>query len=176
MIALARLARYNRLHHAASLVLWGPDPMKQLLLWLCVLPAAVLAREPDPAKTDWFVASKYGVFVHYLTGLQNNPDHVASLGRQTSWDECVREFDVEKFADRMREAGAGYVIFTMMQRSRFLIAPNATFDRLTGYRPGEACATRDLVEDLYQALNKRGLALMLGHHGRNKVAETGFAA
>jgi len=47
-------------------------------------------QKPDPAKTDWLVAGKYGVFVHYLTGLQNNPDHVASLGRQTSWDECVR--------------------------------------------------------------------------------------
>lgn len=131
-----------------------------LALLLGLLGAAD-ARPPDPKKTDWFVACKYGVFVHYLHGLQNNPDHVASLGRQTSWDECVREFDVEKFADRMREAGAGYVIFTMMQRSRFLIAPNATFDRLTGYKPGEACATRDLVEELHQALNKRGIALML---------------
>ena len=55
--------------------------MKRLLLLLCVVPTTVLAREPDPAKTDWFVASKYGVFVHYLVGLQNNPDHVASLGR-----------------------------------------------------------------------------------------------
>ena len=135
--------------------------MKALLVFLCVVPVTVPARQPEPGKTDWFAASKYGVFVHYLVGLQNNPDHVASLGRQTSWDECVREFDVEKFADRMHEAGAGYVIFTMMQRSRFLIAPNATFDRLTGYRPGEACATRDLVEDLYQALSKRGIALML---------------
>jgi len=119
------------------------------------------ARTPDPAKTEWFVACKYGVFVHYLNSLQNNPDHVASLGRKTSWDECVREFDVEKFAERMKEAGAGYVIFTMMQRSRFLIAPNATFDCMTGYQPGEACATRDLVEELYQALDKRGIALML---------------
>ncbi len=131
-----------------------------LTLLVGVLGAAD-ARTPDPAKTDWLVAGKYGVFVHYLHGLQNNPDHVASLGRQTSWDECVREFDVERFAERMREAGAAYVIFTMMQRSRFLIAPNGTFDRLTGYKPGEACATRDLVEDLYQALSRRGIALML---------------
>ena len=97
--------------------------MKSLVLLLFVVPATVLAAEPDPAKTDWFVASKYGVFVHYLVALQNNPDHVASLGRQTSWDECVREFDTQKFAERMREAGAGYVIFTMMQRSRFLDRP-----------------------------------------------------
>ena len=43
--------------------------MKRLLLLLCVVPTTVLAREPDPAKTDWFVARKYGVFVHYLVGL-----------------------------------------------------------------------------------------------------------
>ena len=131
------------------------------LLLLAGVGGMASAQKPDPAKTDWLVAGKYGVFVHYLTGLQNNPEHVASLGRETSWDECVREFDVEKFAQRMHEAGAGYVIFTMMQRSRFLIAPNATFDRLTGYKPGEACATRDLVEELYRALDKRHVALML---------------
>jgi hypothetical protein len=132
-------------------------------LVLLSLVSAVPAAEGDSvaAKTDWFAARKYGVFVHYLTGLQNNPEHVASLGRKTDWDTCVREFDCERFAQRMEEAGAGYVIFTMMQRSRFLIAPNATFDRITGYRPGEACATRDLVEDLHRALDRRGIALML---------------
>jgi hypothetical protein len=129
-----------------------------ILLGTC---STAVAAEPTPSKTDWFVGAKYGVFVHYLAGLQNNPEHVTSLGQSTSWDECVRQFDVEKFADRMHEAGAGYVIITMMQRGRFLIAPNATFDRMTGYQPGEACATRDLVEDLYQALDKRNIALML---------------
>jgi hypothetical protein len=101
------------------------------------------------------------VFVHYLNEVQNNPDQVQSLGRSTSWDECVREFDVDRFADAVQEAGAGYVIFTMHQRTRFLIAPNATFERITGYAPGEACATRDLVEDLYQALRRHGIPLML---------------
>ena len=129
-----------------------------LLVGLC---SPIAAAERASGKTDWFAAKKYGVFVHYLAGLQNNPDHVSSLGRQTSWDKCVQEFDTEKFAERIQESGAGYVIFTVMQRSRFLIAPNATFDRKTGYKPGEACATRDLVEDLYQSLDKRGIALML---------------
>lgn len=135
--------------------------MRSWLMTLLIASLATTAPAADSSKTDWFVAARYGVFVHYLEGLQNNPGQVASLGRSTSWDECVRQFDVEKFASRMREAGAGYVIFTMMQRTRFLIAPNATFDRMTAYRPGEACATRDLVEDLYQALDKRGIALML---------------
>jgi len=131
------------------LVLYGKSPV-------------VWGAETSPVhKTDWFAEAKYGVFVHFLNGLQNNPEHVASLGKKTSWDECVHEFDVERFATRMEEAGAGYVIFTVMQRSRYMIAPNTTYDRLTGYRPGEACSTRDLIEDLYQTLNRRKIPLML---------------
>ncbi len=38
-------------------------PVKSLLQLLCVLPATLLAREPDPAKTDRFLAGTYGVFV-----------------------------------------------------------------------------------------------------------------
>jgi hypothetical protein len=116
-------------------------------------------------NTDWFQKAGYGVFVHYLAGLQNNREQVHSLGRGTPWDECVREFDTERFADTMAEVGAGYVIFTVMQIGRELIAPSATFDRITGYRPGEACATRDLIEDLYRSLSRRSLPLMLYYTG-----------
>jgi hypothetical protein len=49
----------------------------------------------------------------------------------------------------MKEAGAGYVIFTVLQRQRFMIAPNETFNRLIGYKTGEACSSRNLIEDLY---------------------------
>lgn len=115
----------------------------------------------DPANTEWFQKAGFGVFVHYLEGMQNNPDCVHSLGKKTSWEDCVRDFDTEQFADTMAETGAGYVIFTVMQVSRFMIAPNATFDRISGYQPGEACATRDLVEDLYASLHRRNIPLML---------------
>ena len=117
---------------------------------------AFAAPEGAAARTEWFHDARYGVFAHFLEDLQNDPDTINGLGMRTSWDECVRGFDVEAFADAMREAGAGYVMFTMMQRTRFLIAPNETFDRITGYAPGEACATRDLVSDLHGALAKRG--------------------
>src|SRR5512138_813704 len=130
------------------------------VLAVCFIALRTLAATNNP-NTDWFLKAGYGVFVHYLEDLQNDPQQIHSLGRRTSWDQCVREFDAQRFADAMAEAGAGYVIFTMHQRTRFLIAPNATFDRLTGYKPGEACATRDLVEDLYQSLHRHGIPLML---------------
>lgn len=154
---------------------WGPL-VKRSVLCAISLSLASLAHAGEPSKTDWFAASKYGVMVHYLHDLQNNPAQVNSLGRQTSWDQCVREFDVEKFAARMEEARAGFVLITMMQQKRFLIAPNATFDRLTGYKPGEACATRDLVEDLHQALNKRGIPLLLYWTGDGPFVDPQAAA
>ncbi len=117
--------------------------------------------EPRNPNTDWFAKAGYGVFVHYLCGLQNDAETINSLGRETSWDECVAEFDTERFAQTMEEVGAGYVIFTVMQITRHMIAPNATYDRISGYEPGEACARRDLVEDLYQSLSRRNIPLML---------------
>jgi len=135
-----------------------------LFLTLWSLSAFVGLRgfsEPQNPNTDWFQRAGWGVFVHYLVGLQNNAAELHSLGRQTAWDECVKEFDVGRFADQIAQTRAGYVIFTMHQRTRFLIAPNATFDRLTGYQRGEASATRDLVEDLHRALHRHGIRLML---------------
>lgn len=122
---------------------------------IAVLAVALAAggEEAARANTDWFHEAGYGVFVHYLNGIQNNPEKVQSLGEGTSWDEAVHAFDTERFAAQMEAAGAGYVIFTVMQITRHLIAPNATYDRISGYAPGEACATRDLIEDLYQALH-----------------------
>jgi hypothetical protein len=131
---------------------------------------------PGRANTDWFAKAGYGVFVHFLAKVQNNPETIQSLGRQTSWDECVREFDVERFAEGMREAGAGYVIFTINQQTRFLIAPNAAFDRIAGYRPGEACATRDLVLDLHRSLARRDIPLLLYTTGDGPCADPKAAA
>ena len=139
--------------------------LRQALLKVCaavfLAASACLQAAGDNPNTDWFQQAGWGVFVHYLEGLQNNPAELNSLGQHTSWDQCVQEFDAGRFADQIAQTGAGYVIFTMQQRTRFLIAPNATFDRLTGYKPGEACARRDLVLDLYKALHRRGIRLML---------------
>lgn len=133
-------------------------------------------RAQSRANTDWFRDARYGVFVHYLANLQNDAASPNSLGKQTSWDACVREFDVERFAEQMQECGAGYVIFTVMQVSRFMIAPNATYDRLTGYQPGEACARRDLIEELYSSLQRRGIPLMLYFTGDGPRADAKAAA
>ncbi|MCL4193808.1 MAG: discoidin domain-containing protein [Thermoguttaceae bacterium] len=142
-----------------------------LLAWLLSAAGVSAAQEPPETNTDWFLKAGAGVFVHYLNGLQNDKGQLHSLGKETSWDQCVREFDTEKFAATMKEVGAGYVIFTIMQVTRHMIAPNATYDRITGYKPGEACATRDLVLDLHESLSKRGIPLMLYFTGDGPRAD-----
>ncbi len=114
-------------------------------------------------NTDWFMESKYGIFVHYLDGIQNDPDNPRGLscGRKTTWDDCVSEFNTEIFAEQVAETGAAYTFFTVMQRTRHMCAPNSTYDCYTGYKPGEACSQRDLIKDVYDSLNKRGIKLML---------------
>lgn len=116
-------------------------------------------------KKQWFRTRKWGVFFHYLEGLQNNPASVNSDGKHTGWDECVNELDTERIAAQLHEANAGYAAITVMQGTRFMIAPNETYDRLTGLQPGEACSRRDLIGDLIRALSKYDIPLFLYYTG-----------
>jgi hypothetical protein len=156
------------------------DGRKMLFFSIIVLLVLGFTRmnAANNQNMAWFKNAGYGVFVHYLYDIQNNPDELHSFGKQTSWDVCVNDFNVDTFAKQMSQAGAGYVIFTMHQRTRFLIAPNRTFDIKTGYRPGEACSTRDLVDDLYQALSKYNIPILLYWTGdgprQDKQAATGL--
>lgn len=114
------------------------------LLWLAPFAQA----EPRNPNTDWFSQAKFGVFMHFL------PSGADGL-RQ------VAQFDVKALADQVADLGAGYLILTLGQNSGYFNAPNATYDRRTGYVPGERGSLRDLPLDLYQALQAKGIRLML---------------
>lgn len=110
---------------------------------------------------DRFYNHKMGVFNHFLSVLQNNPITPHSYGRHTDWDTLVREFDVSLVARQLHEIGAGYYVLTVMQGEKYMIAPNAAFDRIAGTSPAEACATRDLIWDLIRELEPYGIDLFL---------------
>lgn len=103
---------------------------------------------PDNSSTGWFKDAKYGIFIHFL------PGDAMGLIR-------VREFDVECLSRQLEILGAKYLIITLGQNSGFFNSPNATYDRYTGYAPGERCSTRDLPLDLCRVLKPRGIRLML---------------
>lgn len=102
----------------------------------------------------------FGIFFHYLYGLQNGKTPW-NQGKITSWDDCVNELNVNKIADQVKEIGADYVVITAQQGNKYFCFPNQTYEQLTGYKRGEATSHRDLISDLYTALHKKGIKLFL---------------
>lgn len=115
-----------------------------------------------------FGNNKWGVFQHFLYGGPGSGNASSDL----SWNERVNKFDVNKVADVLSDIGADYYFITIMQGTEHMIAPNAAFDSIAGTLPGEACAERDLIADLYDALSAKGIDLCLYFTGdgpfRNK--------
>ena len=99
-----------------------------------VTVANVTPSESPLPETDWFSAAGHGVFTHFLNGLQNSWGR-NSQGKNSSWDQMVSEFDVEAYAADAAATGAKYAFITIMQDDKWMIAPNARFDELTGYMP-----------------------------------------
>lgn len=103
------------------------------------------------ANTDWFKDAGWGVFTHYLTGPTTSADE---------WNRLVEGVDVQRLAGQLEEVGAPYYFITIGQNSGHYCAPNATYDALVGIRPSK-CSRRDLIADLYEALNPRGIKLLV---------------
>ena len=104
---------------------------------------AVTIRNQD---TNWFAKAQFGAFMHYLPGGEDFKN--------------IDKFDVEALADQLKDAGAAYLGFTLGQNNGYYNAPNPVYDAITGYKPGERCAQRDLPMELANALKKRGIRLM----------------
>ena len=133
----------------------GPEKRADVPAGECRIP------KERQGNTDWFSRAGWGLFVHYLYDSHCDGGNIANTEDHTSWDDMINKFDTERFAADVAETGASYVIFTMMQRTRHLIAPNETYNQLTGYKTGEACSSRDLVKDLIESLDKYDIKLML---------------
>ena len=103
------------------------------------------------ASTDWFVEAGYGVMFHWTDASQPR------RGLKKPYAEAVRDFDVEAFADMVEETGAGYVLFTLNHAHPHCPAPITSWGKI---HPGWT-TQRDLVGEIADALDKRGIKLML---------------
>ncbi len=108
------------------------------------------------ASTDWFIAAKYGVMFHWSTTTQ------PLRGPQKPYPEAVEAFDVNAFADMVSETGAGYVIFTAVHGIMHFPAPLKSVEAVMS----ERTCKRDLIGEMADKLNERGIPLILYfHHG-----------
>lgn len=102
-------------------------------------------------RVQWFREAKWGVFCHYLA---SNEMDVAE------WNSRVDSFDTERLACQLEFAGVKYFIITIGQNSGHYCSPNQTYDSIVGIYPSK-CSNRDLVSDLFDALEPKGIKLMV---------------
>ncbi len=106
-------------------------------------------------NTSWFKNAGLGLMLHFLKTV------FIKEGCSKEWNDVVDHFDVERFADGCKEAGAGFVMLALGQNDGYYCSPNAAYDSIVGVKPGELCSNRDLPADLFSALDKRNIRMML---------------
>lgn len=106
------------------------------------------------ASTKWFAATKYGLMVHWMPGTYPR------RGPVKPFPDAVREFNVNAFADMVKQTGASYLIFTAVHGIQWFPGPSVVHDRVL---PGRTC-DRDLIADLADAMDRRGVKLILYYH------------
>lgn len=123
-------------------------------------------KKEDTMKhiTDSMYQKRWGVFNHFLYDNLLKAEN-GKTEDEVSWDSFVDSFDTDQLAENLHKIGAGYYFVTVMQGRKYMCAPNAAYDRIAGTQPGEACAHRDLIEDLYRSLSKYGIDLYLYYTG-----------
>ena len=109
-------------------------------------------------RTGWLRDCGWGVFCHYLAAMASS-DGGAAVSAE-AWNAQVDAFDVRGLADQLRSVGAPYLFITLGQNSGHFIAPNAAYDRHVGIVPSK-CSRRDLVADLFEALDRHGIRLLV---------------
>ncbi len=72
----------------------------------------------------------------------------------------MNRFDVEAYADQLQAMGVEYLFFTAWHAGIYNLGPNAALER---WLPGHT-VKRDLIGELADALNKRGIKLIIYAH------------
>ena len=107
----------------------------------------------------FFWEMKHGIFVHFVHTLSPFSDgHIA-----TDVDETVNSFDVEGFADTIKSSGAEYLVLTAWHYNMIPIYPSKVTEKWRGLKTPK----RDLLGEIIDAVNARGIAMILYTHPRD---------
>jgi len=150
-------------------------PLRTRILVAAAIAVLQVQALAGAGEASWMVKGRYGIFLHYqyriLLGysIKTNPQFPnPSQMTAEQRNRFVDGFDVKGFAAQMAEAKVGWVLFCIDDHYfAWPCAPNRAFSELTGYAPGGKCSRRDLIADLADALNARGVKLICYYAGLN---------
>jgi hypothetical protein len=127
----------------------------KLSILIAIISSCLITTAQE--RTAWMKKARWGIMVHYLADWRSRTDSITTT--TAIWNEMINQFDVEGLAKQVKETGAGYMIFTIGQNSGYFVAPNKTYERLSGNKG--KCSQRDLIADLSAALKKQGIQLIV---------------
>jgi len=122
-------------------------------------------KDPRQAAREWFKDAKFGLFMHYgLYSLLGRGEWVMLRERipiaeyEKLQDQfTAKDFDVDFITDLALEAGMKYVNLTARHHDGFCLFET----KQHSYHSLAAPARRDIIGDLAQACNRKGLGLFL---------------
>ena len=138
---------------------------KALAGLLCVIIAglAQMAGNSAFAANSDYLSMKYGLFVHYVWGGSAYTATVNKDGSKPAGLQDVADrFDAAGFASDVKAMGVEYVIFTAWHANMNALYPSPRMDQWIPFR--DKTATRDLIQDLINALKPTGIKLFLYTH------------
>ena len=128
--------------------------------------------DPRKASIDWFKDARYGMFIHYglysILGrhewvMYNEKIHVAEYAKLKD-RFSAEKFDADFITDLALEAGMKYINLTTRHHDSFCLWDS----KYTDFKSTNSPAKRDLVAELSEQCNKKGLAFFLYYsHGRD---------
>ena len=127
--------------------------------------ATVYRNSPRRAAREWFANAKFGLFMHYgLYSLLGRGEWVMLRERipvaeyeKLQNDFTARNFDVDFITDLALEAGMKYINLTSRHHDGFCLFETKQHE----YHSMAAPARRDLIGDLAEACQRKGLGLFL---------------
>ena len=118
-------------------------------------------RRPTPGDTEWFVADRFGMFIHFgLYSLASRHEWVMSY-EKISPEEYKKYFDrfdpdlfdAKEWARKAKAAGMKYAILTTKHHEGFCL-----FDtQYTDYKITNTAFGRDLVREFVDAFRAEGI-------------------
>ncbi len=133
--------------------------------------AALLKRGRTFPDISWYTEKgTWGLFVHHSAwGTYPHQDGTHKSGGlyyaektqlATQWEKFVEDFEVVPFVDKVEEMGASYVVWTIFHGIVHFPGPSPVLDSILSGRT----AKRDLIKDVGNELEKRGMRLLLYYH------------
>lgn len=129
-------------------------------------------KNPREAAIKWFKNARYGMFIHYgLYSLLGRHEwvqykekiHVAEYARLKDQFTATK-FDADYITDLALEAEMKYINITTRHHDSFCLWDS----KFTDFKSTNSPAKRDLIAELSEQCNKKGIALFLYYsHGRD---------